>query len=197
MLVRADALATPVTAFDANHEAVHDAIQQPRPGAAALNLEQALAFASQTQKLNAKHSGEVVYVGPGRVLETDRALQQSVAGQALRILPVTSSAENVGLRKIGLRRSPADPSMWDVFVSVRNYGTATRSVPMTIQFGGAPVASKRLTLTPGKDEEATFQFRTRAAGVLETRLLVDDALMDDNRALLELPQLKPLPVTVY
>ena len=46
MLVRADALATPVTAFESNRQALEDAIRRSQPGASALNLEQAFEFAA-------------------------------------------------------------------------------------------------------------------------------------------------------
>src|SRR5947199_7128675 len=45
MLVRADALATPATAFEPDHQKVEAAIQASEPGATALNLDQALSFA--------------------------------------------------------------------------------------------------------------------------------------------------------
>src|ERR1035437_9395473 len=44
MLVRADALATPVTAFEADRKVLEDAIRLSQPGASALNLSQALEF---------------------------------------------------------------------------------------------------------------------------------------------------------
>jgi hypothetical protein len=68
---------------------------------------------------------------------------------------------------------------------------------VALQYGGAPMASRILQLGPGKEEEVTFAFRTRAAGWLEARLLLEDALPDDNRAVLELPALKTLQVAVY
>ncbi|MEO8128186.1 MAG: VWA domain-containing protein [Bryobacteraceae bacterium] len=196
MLVRADGLATPATGLESNRQIIEEAIRESRPGAAALNLEQALAFATQVEKLHASSAGEIVYAGTGRVLESDGALQATSVAN-FRVLPIKDVVENCGLRKIGLRRSIADPGLWEVFLSVRNYGTVARSVPVGLQFGGAIVGSRRLQLAPGKDEEATFTFRTRAAGWLEVRLLIDDALAEDNRAILELPSQKPLKVDVY
>lgn len=196
MLVRADGLATPATSLETDKKTVIAAIDQSRPGAAALNLEQALAFAAQVQKRNARRLGEVVFAGAGRVNEGDGALQAGFSAP-LRILPVTQNVENCGLKKVGLRRSASDPGLWEVFISARNYGTRPRSVPLVLLFGGAQVGSRRLQLIPGKDEEATLQFRTRAAGWLEARLLTDDALAEDNRAILELPPQKPLKVAVY
>lgn len=196
MVVRADGLATPVTGLESNRQILEEAIRESRPGAAALNLEQALAFATQVEKLHASRVGDIVYAGTGRVLESDGALQATAVNN-FRILPIKDVVENCGLRKIGLRRSIADPGLWEVFLSVRNYGTVARSVPIGLQFGGAIVGSRRLQLPPGKDEEATFNFRSRAAGWLEVRLLIDDALTEDNRAILELPSQKPLKVDVY
>ena len=49
MLVRADALATPATAFEPDHRKIEAAIQASQPGSTALNLDQALAFARHVQ----------------------------------------------------------------------------------------------------------------------------------------------------
>ncbi len=197
MLVRADGLATPATAFETNRDVLGEAIQRSRPGANALNLDEALAFAAQASHLNGRRAGEIVYAGPARVLENEASLQQTAAIPGLRVLPVASNVENCGLRKIGLRRDPNDPGTWDIFVSARNYGTVARNVPLVLQFGGSPVATRTLHLSPGKEEDVSFEFKTRAAGWLEARLLIDDALPDDNRAILELPESRPLKVTVY
>ncbi len=196
MVVRADGLATPVTGFEINRGTLEAAIRQSRPGAAALNLEQALAFAGQVEKLHAQHSGEIVFVGAGRVNEQDAALTSPPPAN-LRVIAVKDALENCGLRKIGLRRSATDPGLWEVFVAARNYGTVPRVVPVALQFGGAIVGNHRLQLNPDKDQETTFAFRTRAAGWLEVRLLIEDALPDDNRAIVELPPQRPLKVAVY
>ena len=54
MLVRADALATPATAFESNRGVVESAIRQSQAGASALNLAQALEFAERAQKLQSQ-----------------------------------------------------------------------------------------------------------------------------------------------
>ena len=98
---------------------------------------------------------------------------------------------------MSVRRSLSDPDTWDIFVAVKNYGNTPRSVPLGVQFGGAPIGTQRFNLKPGVEENAAFQFKTRAAGWLEARLLTQDAFPQDNRAVLELPARKVLPVTVY
>src|SRR6185295_16133115 len=67
MLVRADALTTPATAFEYKREKILEAIAQSTAGSTALNLDQALAFAHQAQALGSHRQGEIVYIGAGRV----------------------------------------------------------------------------------------------------------------------------------
>jgi len=149
MLVRADALATPSTGFEANRAKVEEAIAASEPGATALNLEQAFEFARQIQALSARRAGEVVFVGSGRVSETDAAALSTANVSNLRVLPVSDTPENCGLRRIGLRRSATDPAVWEVYVSVRNYGAKPRTVSLALLFGGAPVGTRSLTLVSG------------------------------------------------
>jgi hypothetical protein len=195
MLVRADALATPATAFESNRQVLEEAIRRSQPGASALNLEQALEFAQRAQKLQSLRAGEIVFAGAGRVPEEDATLAAPPGN--LRVLAVGAQQENVGLRKIGLRRSPASPDTWEIFVAARNYGVRRHDVDLALQFGGAPAGSRRLSLKPGTEEQITFTYRTRAAGWLEARLNARDAFPQDDRALIELPAQKPLRIVVY
>jgi hypothetical protein len=197
MLVRADALATPATVFESNRGKVQDAIENSEPGSTAINLEQALEFARQIQSLSAKRVGEIVFAGSGRIPEAETATLASIHIPNLRILPINDTPENCGLRRIGLRRSATDPAVWEIFVSVRNYGTKPRTVNLALQFGAAPAGSRSLTLAPGTEQEALFEHRTRAAGLLEARLLTRDAFPADDRAVMELPEEKTLAVVVY
>lgn len=195
MLVRADALATPVTAFESDRGVVEEAIRQSQPGASVLNLSQALEFAQRAQKLQTQHAGEIVFAGAARVPEEEAAL--AALPSNLRVLQVNGAQENTGLRKIGLRRSPTVADTWDIFVSLRNYGAKTREVVLELQFGGAPAGSRGFSLKPGEEQQATFAYKTHAAGYLEARLNSRDAFPQDDRAVVELPSEKPLRVLVY
>lgn len=195
MLVRADALATPVTAFESDRQIVNDAIRKSQPGASALNLAQAFEFAEKAQSLQSQHPGEIVFAGAARVSDEESSFAS--VPKNLRLLPVQGALENVGLRKIGLRRSPAAPDAWDAFVSVRNYGLKPRDVALELQFGGAPAGSKMFSLKPNEEQQAAFTFHTKAAGYLEARLNARDAFPQDDRAIVELPKEKPLRVVVY
>jgi hypothetical protein len=193
MLVRADALSTPATGFTTDRARLEAAVRATQPGSSALQLSQALAFALQAQKMQSSRSGEIVLAGGARLNDEE----PPVLPANFRLLPVKSADANTGLRRIGLRRAPADPESWEIFVSVRNYGGATTAVPVAVQFAGAPVGSRTLTLAPGAEQEITFTHRTRAAGWLEARLLLQDSFPQDNRAVIELPEQPSLKVLVY
>jgi len=201
MLVRADGLTTPATAFEPDRKKLEAAIARSQPSATALNLEQALAFARQIQTQNGRRAGEVVYVGAGRLADAAATMPGL---PNLRYLGVNSPQENCGLRRIGVRRAAADGSVWEVYVSMRNYGSAPHTVTLALRFGPSaegpgslPAGSEQITLAPGADREASFQFRSRAAGFLQARLIPDDAFPPDDRATLQLPAQAALRVTVY
>ncbi|HEV8413521.1 MAG TPA: VWA domain-containing protein [Bryobacteraceae bacterium] len=195
MLVRADALATPATAFESSRGVLESAIQQSQPGASALNLTQALEFAVRAQKLQSPKPGEIVFIGAGRVSDAEAGLATVPAN--LRVVTTNSTQENVGLRKMGLRRSPLAPDSWDIFVVVRNYGLRPQSVDLALQFSKSPAGSRRLTLRPGTEEQATFTYAAKSGGFLEARLNVRDAFPQDDRAVVELPPQVSSHVVVF
>jgi hypothetical protein len=195
MLVRADALATPATAFESSRGVLQNAIQQSQPGASALNLTQALEFAVRAQKLQSQRAGEIVFIGAGRVSEEEAGLAAVPAN--LRVVTTSSTQDNIGLRKIGLRRSPSAPDSWDIFVVVRNYGVRPQSVDLGLQFSKSPAGSRRLTLRPGTEEQATFTYASKSGGFLEARLNVRDAFPQDDRAVVELPPQVSSRVVVF
>ncbi len=195
MVVRADVLATPALLFETDRKKIHLAIDQTQPGVAPLNLEQALDFAAQAQRVQAQRPGEIVFVGAGRVPSGQAARLNAPAN--FRLIAVDGPAEHVGLRKVSVHRAMDDPDVWEVFVAAKNYGAMARSVPMTVAFGGSPVATHRFDLKPAAEDDMSFRFKTRAAGWLEARLATQDAFRQDSRAILELPRRGVLPVIVY
>jgi len=203
MLVRADALTTPATAFEPDRRKVVAAISASEPGTTALNLDQALAFARRVQRQGGRRLGEIAFIGTGRTAEREAgAALQPIRN--LRFIPVPDTAENCGLRKIGLRRSNNEPDVWEAYVAVHNYGASPRQVAVTLHFGPpgplparTPVAARRMSLAASGDGEASFEFRTRAAGLLGVTLTPHDAFPADDYAELELPAQPSLNVTVY
>jgi len=196
MLVRADALPAPATAFEHNRAALEQAIAESYPGSTALNLGQALEFACQAQKLQGGPRGEIAYAGAGHTADAPPE-----AGPALtpniRVLAVPDAAAGCGLRRISVRRSASDPGIWEILASVHNYGTAPQTAVLALSFSGSPAGSRRLALAPLADQNVAFQYRARIAGALEARLLTNAAFPGDDQAELELPAQKLLNVIVY
>src|SRR5260370_8274357 len=160
MVVRADVLATPVTLFESDRQKIQKAIDQTQPGAAPLSIQEALDFAQQAQRLHSQRPGEIVFAGAGRI-SGDKVPSFSTPPN-FRITPINPPHQHLGLRKVSVRRSFTDTDTWEVFVAVKNYGTMARSVPLGVQFGGAPVGTRRFDLKPGAEGKATFRFNTRA-----------------------------------
>jgi hypothetical protein len=196
MLVRADALATPATAFESNRQALEDAISHSRPGSTALNLGQALEFARQAQRLQTGRPGEIVYVGPGRVTDSpDDLAREDIPN--LRVLTVPDRVENCGLEKIGIARGATDPDTWHILAGVHNYGAQPRTVTLSLSFEGKSIGAQQLTVAPGAGQSANFELRTRAGGRLEARADPAGDFAGNARAAIDLPVERPLRVAVY
>ena len=201
MLVRADALATPVTPFQADHKAISDAIRRSQPSTSALNLEQALEFAQQAQTLQPQKAGEIVFVGAGRIPRQDADL---IPPSNLRVLSIPAAGENVGVRKLSVRRVTAPGAgedAWEAYVGLRNDGLKPREIELLLSFAGAAAGSKTLTIEPGAESQSTFLFHAKTGGLVEARIRSTngrgDAFPQDDRAAIELPIGKTLRVAVY
>lgn len=204
MLVRADGLVTPATAFEADRIKLQQAVAASQAGSTALNLDQAFGFAGQILRANPGHAGEIVFIGAGRTSERESQNYSKIPAGALRVLPITDSAENCGLRKIGFRRSASDPDVWEVLVTARNYGIRAKTVTLVLSFGvspegkgGSTVGSRQLLLPAATEREVNLEFRTKVAGLLEARLLTQDVFAADDHTIIELPQQRILRTTVY
>lgn len=202
MLVRADAVATPATAFEPDRKKVEAAIDASQPGATALDLDEALAFARHIQGQDGRRVGEIAFIGPGRTAARDAAVVPAPP-RNLRYIAIPDNAENVGLRRVGLRRADGEAGAWEVYVSVRNYGARPHTVTVGLDFGPpgrlgrVAAGAHSMTLEPGAEQEASFTFRTEAAGILGVTLTPRDVFAGDDHAELELPAQPSLRVVVY
>jgi hypothetical protein len=201
MIVRADGLTTPATGFEPDRRKAEAAILASQPGSTALDLDQALVFARHIQSEAAGRAGEIVYVGAGRTAERDPGAP--APPKNLRVLLVADTTENVGLRRVGMRRSSTEPDVWQIYVLARNYGTQPRQVTLSMDFGPpgtagrVPAGKQSVALPAGAEKETSFEYRTRAAGILGVTVTPHDGFPADDRAELELPSQPSLSVTVY
>jgi hypothetical protein len=194
MVLYADALPTPATAFETDRRKAEAALRNAQPSDAALDLGQAFEFARRLQAHGAKRPGEIVFAGSARTAVLEEGI---VAPPNLRLLEVKTLPENVGLRKIGVRHSDSEADLWQIYVSLRNYGRVDREADLALNFAGAPVGSRRMKLKAGAEVESAFSYRTRAAGPLTTEVRAPgDTFAPDNISTLELPAVPEMTVTV-
>lgn len=194
MVVRADSLATPATRFETSREIAAKAIRDSQPSSSALHLESAVRFARQLQTTHGKGEGEIVFSGAGRIPRSEAEWNPP---KNFRVLQSAGPVENAGIRRIGLRRSHTDPDAWDIQVTVKNYGRLPRSIPVGLQIGGSPAGTRQTTVAPGAETDIAFSYRTRAAAILEARILADDAFPQDDRVNVEIPEQKRLNIAVF
>lgn len=199
MIVRTDALPTPVTPFELDRKVLRSAIENSQPSTSALNLTQAFEYAQHSLSLQSERAGEIVFAGAGRISAREAADLQPPRN--LRFLQVPSAGENIGLRKLGARPSGKSMDEWEAFVSVGNDGVQPREVALELHLAGSPIGGKPLTLAPSSEVQVTFPFRNHTGGTLEARIRSTngrgDAFPADDRALVDLAGAKATRVIVY
>ncbi len=199
MLVRADALATPVTPFESRHQVVADAIRQSQPSASALSLQQALDFATNAQRLQSGRPGEIAFAGAARISKEEA--DDLAPPKNFRLLEIASNGENIGLKKLGVRRSPSAPDSWEAYVSVRNDGSRARDVTVDLLSGKTNLGTKSLKIPASQEASAAFSFKLADAALLQARVHPadnrEDAFPQDDRAALDLPAETTARIVVY
>jgi von Willebrand factor type A domain/Aerotolerance regulator N-terminal len=194
MLVRVDALATPVTPFTSDRTQLRTALNESVPGYSALNIEQALSFARHAQSWSGGEQGEIIYIGPKLVADGDAGLQTP---RNLRTIAVPFVRENCGIRRIGVKRGDEDANSWEATITLKNYGSQPRTVHLRVAFAGTGFLPRVFRLNPGEESGAEYSFSTFTAGQLTAEMTPADNLSSDDRAALELPRSSALRVAVY
>lgn len=194
LLVAAGALSTPVMAFTSDRARLRSALVSLKEGFSSLNIAGALSYARQAQESSGGRAGEIVYIGPARAdLEST-----AVALPAnLRIIRVSSDVQNSGIRNVAVRRSEEDASAWQATLTLRNDGTAVRTLQLRTQFAGTKFAPRTYAIKPGAEIEARYDFVTNTAGLLRAEIFPHDALSIDDTASLQLPGNGALKVAAY
>lgn len=194
LLVRADGLSTPVTRFTSDHEEIVRQIRQTKPSYSALNLAQAVSFAKQAQSWPGGMPGEIAYVGSNRL---DHPENLSQLPENFRVLLVSANQEHLGIQHVEVHRSEQPGHTWDASVTVRNYGSVSKSPIINASFGRVHFAPKSMVLEPGEERSATFSFSTGNTGRLESLVAPADSLSLDQRTFVELPNPSALRVAVF
>lgn len=194
MLVLADALATPVTPFTSDRAQIRSALNEASAGFSALNIQQAIIYAQQAQAWSGGQPGEIAYAGPKQIDSADVTLH---GVSNLRVLSIPLRRENVGIRRMTVKRGEDAADEWQATVTVRNYGSARRSVRVKTRFGTTVFAPRILNLASQQEAAAEYVFVTSDRGDLVAELDPPDVLASDNRAVLALPRSGLLRVAIY
>jgi hypothetical protein len=194
MLIRAEGIATPVTAFTNDRKQLRSAIDASKVSYAALNLKPALTLAYHALKWSDAQTGEVVFIGGARVANWD---DEDASIPRLRVLNVAEQSDDIGIRRVSVTRDPAGNDLWSASVTVRNYGRTAHTVHVALQFAATRFAPRTLTLDPGAEDDAEYKFTTTGAGTLTASVDSHDDLPLDDHVQLELPSAARLRVAVY
>jgi Aerotolerance regulator N-terminal/von Willebrand factor type A domain len=194
MVVRVDALATPVTPFTASRKQLVGAIDSSVSQASALNLEQAFSFAVQTRRWSDGQQGEIVYTGV-RMISGDET--EVAAPPNLRVLSPELNREHVGIRRLTAKRDEQESNSWNSTVTLKNFGIEPHVVRLQAQFAGTHFAARSIALAPHQESAAEYSFFTGSAGELIASITPPDVLATDQQASLRLPKSGALQVTVY
>jgi hypothetical protein len=187
MLALAAETTRPITGFESSRDVIRQALRNARYGATGFHAGDAMAFATRAMR-GARNQGEVVYAGPA--LTSDAATADA---SGLRMLNTTSSFENVAIVGISVRPAAVGGAQ-QVLLRIRNNTARSRSLPVALQFGGAPLASRPLTVAAGGEAQLEAALNSSAAGVLDARVFIDDDFAGDDRAQLEIPARRRLRI---
>ena len=200
MLVRADALATPVTQFESNKGAVAEAIRRSRPSTSALNLEQALGVCSTGSETAGAEGGRDCLWGrrgfPSR--------KTNAVPANLRVISIPSNGENCRAAEVrGAACGFRSRLVGSFCLSCVTTGRRLARSRCSCNSVGMAAGSKTMTLRGGFGETASDVYvsgeeggaaggagfcRRTAAAMLFRRT---------DTAAIEVPIGKPLRVAVY
>lgn len=194
MLTRVDGLIVPLTPFTANRTLLRQRLSEAEPSLLALNLREALSFASQAGAFSPSGDADVVYTGPGRMGNTTAIVPEP---KNLSALPVEAKPNHCGIRHVGLARTDPMRGNWTMLVFLRNYGTADCDLLLQADLSGVALPARQEHLAPGQNLRAEYNFASTQNEPLTITLAPDDGLVSDHRVTLELPGLAQMRIAVY
>ena len=194
LVARAGGLTAPATPFTSDHVRLLRAIAESTPGYSSFNAEQALAYARQAQASSGGEPGEIVYIGPKLISDQDGNPPNL---PNLRILPVAATRENCGIVSLSVKHPGEDTNTWQAFMTIRNYGSESRTLRVKTEFAGTQFAPRTVAVKAGETQAIEYNFVTNAAGQLTAKLLSPDQLPSDDSATLYLPRDNTLRVIAY
>jgi von Willebrand factor type A domain/Aerotolerance regulator N-terminal len=92
------------------------------------------------------------------------------------------SSANIGIVAFSVRRNEERDNQLEAFGSVQNFGEEATSMQVDLLLDANTIDTSQVQVKPGATAGVSFRLPDVAAGVLELRLTILDALADDDRA---------------
>ena len=163
---------------------LHQALKSIPATSEVTNMTRAVDVARQ---LLGNEEGEIV-------LLTDAAFDgaaELAAADDVRLMPVTSSAENVAVTRLAVRPRRDEASVHDVLVEVANFSDQPAECNLTLTHAGVEVHSARLKLDASQRRGATVRLPLPGGGLLVARIEFADAVPGDHVATVAIPRTGP------
>jgi Ca-activated chloride channel family protein len=208
LLLGAEPGELPTLPATADRVALRRAIANASPSSIVADVPAALELGRGA--LHGPRRGLLVYVGPGlvdgnelqQIDEFRRRLAQDSNAQnppqfLVRLAGNPESIQNRGVTGLTLRRDAGSPDKWSVLTEVKNYGSASTSVTLSLSAGGRNLQQHTLALGPDELRKVQDEFVWSGGGFVQAEIAPHDALEADDRAAVEIPSSQPVKVAVF
>ena len=202
-IIESTARVTVRSALTSDHAALTDAVAKVDETDAPGNLSDAFRLAEQIARSETDASVVIIGDGGGSPFpsapdSTIRSSEQNSSKSGMgsvRFVRVGRRSENVGI--IGMNsRSLAGSGRREVFASIANFGSQTRTIGVELKIGDTLIDARTLDLEANDRRALVFDRVPNESGLAELSLEVDDDLAADNIAYTFLPSARRIRVGI-
>lgn len=217
-----------VGSFDSDKQAIKRKIDGIEPTQSTTSLTEAISLAEAYSQnliiggeapgtdvaapMSAAPAASVFLFSDGRIADSHRTPFRHIDPANMRITPIGTRGDNVGILHMAARRNYERPNFLEVTAGVRNFGPQPITVDATLFVDGRTVDVQTLSMA-GKAADAAAeggstlenadlqtavfdQIEFGGGGVVEVVLNIDDALAADDRAWSVIDPPRPLRILV-
>ena len=206
MVVRADGNPGSLTGFTTDPRHLAQVIRDVDPGWTALDLQAAVELAADALELavgdlsradGSTALGEVAYIGNGRLAGDVVGPLDTRRLPFFRYISVGREIADRGIRSLAARRTPDDPTRWEVLVELINHDVEDHTIEGEFRFANRRLTAEEIRLPAGGSREISFLLRAQSAGPLEVVLHSTDSFPANDHARINIPAFTPEHVSVY
>ena len=206
MVVRADGNPGSLTGFTTDRRHLAQVIRDLDPGWTALDLQAAVELAADALELavgnlsradGSAALGEVAYIGNGRLASDAAGAADPGRLPFFRYIRVGEEIGDRGIRSLAARRTPDDPTRWEVSVELISNNVEEHTLQTEFRFANRRLTTEEIRLPAGGRREISFLLRAHSAGPLEVVLHPTDPFPANDHARINIPAFSPKHVSVY